>query len=84
MHGAAGVLVINADRKPEHVADAAFQRQRVGILLHPAGARFLRLPGRYALLVREMLGLANAEAFLDDALRQLRRVIGRVSACDSA
>ena len=67
VHGAAGIAVIDADRKAERVADALFQRDRVGVL-HLAAARLLRLALRHALDMRQRFGLAHIEAFLDDAL----------------
>ena len=67
LDGAAGIAMIDADREPERVADALLQRDRVGIL-RLAAARLLRLALRHAFDMRQRLGLADVEAFLDDAL----------------
>ena len=66
LHGAAGIAVIDADRKAERVADALFQRDRVRVF-DLAAARLLRLALRHALDMRQRLGLAHVEALLDDA-----------------
>src|ERR1700754_4305298 len=42
VHGAAAFAMIDADGKPERIADAFLERDRVGIL-HLAAARLLRL-----------------------------------------
>ena len=38
VHGAAGIAVIDADREPERVADALFQRDRIGSFALPPRA----------------------------------------------
>src|ERR1700738_2618177 len=58
--GAAGVAVIDIDRKSQRVADALFQRDRVGIL-GLAATRLLRLGFRHALAMRPRLGLASVQ-----------------------
>ena len=75
LHGAAGIAVIDGDGEAERVADALFQRERVGVLgLAAAAARLLRLALRHALVMRQRLGLAHVEAFLDDALGRGERI----------
>ena len=66
--------MFDADLEAEHVADPFFQGQRVGILRHLAAARLLRLALRHALDMRQRLGLAHVEAFLDNALGRGGRV----------
>src|ERR1700682_5607383 len=66
VHSAAGIAVIDADRQPKRVADAFFQRDRIGIF-HLAAARLLRLALPHALGMRQRLGLTHVEAFFDDA-----------------
>src|SRR3981081_931148 len=63
--GAAGIAVIDIDGKPKRVADALFQRHRVGVF-HLAAARLLPFANRHALDMRQRLGLTDVEAFLDD------------------
>src|SRR5258708_36614771 len=41
-HGAAGVAVVDADAESQNIADAAFERERAGILLAGARPRPLR------------------------------------------
>src|SRR6266850_6376483 len=67
LYGAAGIAVIDADRKAERVAHALFQRDRVGGF-DLAAARLLRLALGHTLDMRQLLGLAHGEAFLDDTL----------------
>src|SRR5690242_3337001 len=69
VHGAAGIAVVDADAEAEDIADLALERERVGILLRAAGARLLWFR-RHAFLMCELLGLAHAQAFTDDALCQ--------------
>src|SRR4051794_36769362 len=66
VHGAAAVAVIYADGKPERIADALLERDRVGVL-HLAAARLLRLALRNTFVVSERLGLTHVESFFDDA-----------------
>src|SRR4051794_7609516 len=67
LDAAAGIAMIYADVEPERVADALFQRDRIGIL-HLAATRLLRLACRHALVMRQRLGPAYVETFGDDAL----------------
>ena len=76
LDGAAGVAVIDGHGKTERVADALFQRDRVGIFCLAAAARprLLRLALRHALFMRQRLGLAYVQPLLDDALRRGQRI----------
>ena len=66
----------DAHREPEHVADALFQRDRVGVLgrRRRDRARLLRLARRHAFFVRQRFGLPHVESFGDDALRRAGRI----------
>ena len=66
VHGAAGIAVIDIDRKAERVADALFQRDRVGVF-RLAAARLLGFANRNTLDMRQRFGLAHIEAFIDNA-----------------
>src|SRR5258708_24984567 len=66
VHGAAGIAVIDADREPERVAYALFQRDRIRVLCL-AAALLLRFALRHALDMRQRLGLRHVEALLHDA-----------------
>src|ERR1700719_3634090 len=67
VHDAPGIAVIDADGKPERVADASLQCGRVGIL-YLAAPRLLRLALRHALDMGQRFGLAHVETLFDDAL----------------
>ena len=66
MHDAAGITVIDVDRKSKRVADPLFQRDRVGVF-HLAAARLLRFTNRNTLDMRQRFGLAHIEALIDNA-----------------
>src|ERR1700733_11870112 len=63
----AGLMMIDADGKPERVTDGFFQRLRVGVL-GLAAPRLLRLAFRYTFDMGQGFGLTHIEAFFDDAL----------------
>src|ERR1700757_2767031 len=75
LDGAAGIAVMDRDAKSERIADALFQRQRIGVLgTAAARARLLRLALRHALHMRELFGLADVEAFGHDLLGSGERI----------
>src|SRR3569832_1723391 len=82
LDGAAGVAVADGYGETERVADAFLKRDRVGIFCLAATTcpRLLRLAFRDAFLMRQRLGLADVEAFLDNALRRGKR-IGHADQC---
>src|SRR6202171_226085 len=73
VHGAAGIAVIDVDHKAERIADAFFQRDRIGIF-HLAAARFLGFALRHTLDMCQRLGLAHIEAFVDDTFGGSSRI----------
>src|SRR3984885_8432703 len=69
----AGLMMIDADGKPERVTDGFFQRHRVGIL-GLAAPCLLRLALRHPFDMGQGFGLTPIEAFFDDAFRGGERV----------